>query len=284
MMQENSKAFEAQVSPSTDDVAPETIGKTNRDGLAWTVFALAVAAVLIGLGSGIGVRLGAWSYEAGRSAFIWSAAVALLAVIFGGGTYWYNRRKGRSGNRLIHWSGLLIAAAYVVWFLKFAIAFLIAPAIHDVSTALADPPQFTSVTLRTDNLDAIPGIDEAEMRGLNPQQRWVLVHQNAYGDIRSVRLGDTVVQVIEKADRLAKARGWDIMLSDPEQGRFEATDTSTFFGLKDDIVLRIRATEGNDGSIVDMRSVSRVGQSDLGRNAKRIRNFLADLSGTVTAQ
>jgi len=91
-----------------------------------------------------------------------------------------------------------------------------------------------------------------------------------------------VNEVMVKAERLAKARGWDIAVYVPAQGRLEATETSALFRFKDDIVLRVRPTENGTGSIIDMRSVSRVGQSDLGVNAKRVKAFLADLSGTVT--
>jgi uncharacterized protein (DUF1499 family) len=111
----------------------------------------------------------------------------------------------------------------------------------------------------------------------------VLIHQKAYGDIRSVRINMPVGEVIAKAERLAKARDWDISAIDLEAGRLEATDTTRFFRFKDDVVIRVRATEDKTGSIVDMRSVSRVGVSDLGVNAKRVRSFLADLSGTVSA-
>ncbi len=55
----------------------------------------------------------------------------------------------------------------------------------------------------------------------------------------------------------------------------EATATTFWFGFKDDVVVRVRSTV--NGSIVDVRSVSRVGQSDLGANAKRIRAILAGL-------
>jgi uncharacterized protein (DUF1499 family) len=57
----------------------------------------------------------------------------------------------------------------------------------------------------------------------------------------------------------------------------EATATTFWFGFKDDVVLRIRPTA--NGSIVDVRSVSRVGQSDLGANAKRIRAILRGIEG-----
>ena len=46
-----------------------------------------------------------------------------------------------------------------------------------------------------------------------------------------------------------------------------ATDTTLLYGFTDDIVIRVRPEGG--GSVVDLRSVSRVGQSDLGTNAAR---------------
>ena len=54
-----------------------------------------------------------------------------------------------------------------------------------------------------------------------------------------------------------------------------AADTTAFFGFNDDVVIRFRP-EGA-GSVLDVRSVSRVGRSDLGKNAERIRSFLAAL-------
>jgi uncharacterized protein (DUF1499 family) len=56
----------------------------------------------------------------------------------------------------------------------------------------------------------------------------------------------------------------------------EATETTFFFRFKDDVVVRARPAPGG-GSLVDMRSISRVGGSDVGLNAKRVRAFLADL-------
>jgi uncharacterized protein (DUF1499 family) len=66
--------------------------------------------------------------------------------------------------------------------------------------------------------------------------------------------------------------GWKIVDMNKDAGRIEATDTTFWFGFRDDIVIRI---EKNDsGSRLDIRSVSRVGISDIGTNAKRIRRFL----------
>ena len=179
--------------------------------------------------------------------------------------------------------GMIVALGYAGWMLSWVYTARSVPAIHDVSTDLADPPQFRMLALRADNLDDVPGADDAEMKGLNPQQRWESLHRNAYGDVRTVRISEPVIDVVAKAERLAKARDWDVAIADPIEGRVEATATTALFRFKDDVVLRVRPSEDGKGSVVDMRSVSRVGVSDLGVNAKRVRAFLADLSGTVTA-
>ena len=61
----------------------------------------------------------------------------------------------------------------------------------------------------------------------------------------------------------------------PGELRIEATDRTFWFGFKDDVVIRI--TPEPDGSRVDVRSLSRVGKSDVGTNAKRIRAYLRKL-------
>jgi uncharacterized protein (DUF1499 family) len=70
--------------------------------------------------------------------------------------------------------------------------------------------------------------------------------------------------------------GWELVASDSTAGRIEATATTPWFGFKDDVVVRVRP-EGS-GSRIDVRSVSRVGKSDVGANAKRIRAYLADVA------
>jgi uncharacterized protein (DUF1499 family) len=84
-------------------------------------------------------------------------------------------------------------------------------------------------------------------------------------------------ETLARARALAEQRGWEIVTTDPQAGVLEAVDTSFFFRFKDNIVVRVRPTYENTGSIVDMRSISRVGVSDVGVNARRVRSFLADL-------
>jgi hypothetical protein len=253
------------------------------DYWGYIVLAAGFGALISGLVSAVGTGWGFWEYTSGLKGVAGAFLLGLGAILIGAVQGWRTRKAINPPPRARRWVGMVVALAYVAWVGTFLMAALTVPAIHDVSTDLADPPAFQTLALRADNLDNIPGADDADMRGLTPLQRWAVVHQKAYGDIRSVRSNEPVPMVIAKAERLAKARGWEVAVSLPEEGRFEATETSAFFQFKDDVVLRVRPSETGDGSIVDMRSVSRVGISDLGMNAKRVRSFLADLTGTVTA-
>jgi uncharacterized protein (DUF1499 family) len=70
--------------------------------------------------------------------------------------------------------------------------------------------------------------------------------------------------------------GWEIVAADSAAMRIEATATTRWFGFKDDVVVRIQPADS--GSRIDVRSVSRVGRSDVGTNAKRIRSYLDRLT------
>ena len=59
--------------------------------------------------------------------------------------------------------------------------------------------------------------------------------------------------------------------------RLEAIATSPWFGLRDDIVVRIRP-DGTGGSKVDIRAKSRVGHADPGVNARHVREFTEKLN------
>jgi len=253
------------------------------DYWGYLVLASGIGAFSWGLVSAVGTGWGYWEYTSGLKGVAGAFFLGIGTILAGALQGWRARKAINPPPRARRWVGMVVALIYVGWVGTFLMAGLTVPAIHDVSTDLADPPAFQTLALRTDNLDNIPGADDKDMRGLTPLQRWAVVHQKAYGDIRSVRSNEPVPMVIAKAERLAKARGWDVAVSLPEEGRFEATETSAFFRFKDDVVLRVRPSETGEGSIVDMRSVSRVGTSDLGMNAKRVRAFLADLTGTVTA-
>jgi hypothetical protein len=269
---------DVEIVAQTHPILPEK----SSDWRGRIVFILAVLSGLLALCGPVGAGWGLYHFSIGIQALLGAALLAVLALLLGVLFGWLGKKAIPPRPKFQRWMGMLLAVALLGWLGSYYSAASGAP-LHDISTDLADPPQFQALIMRADNFDMIPGADDSEMKGLNPQQRWVQLHQKTYGDIRSVRVSEPVSAVIAKADRLAKARGWDVALNLPAEGRLEATATSALFRFKDDVVLRVRPTENGQGSIVDMRSISRVGQSDIGVNAKRVRSFLADLSGTVTA-
>jgi uncharacterized protein (DUF1499 family) len=140
------------------------------------------------------------------------------------------------------------------------------PPIHDISTDLVDPPVFVTlleVRNKAPNGSAYGGAAIAE------QQR------SAYADVKPLDLPLPPREALQKAIDAARAMKWEVIGSDAAAGRIEATDTTSWFGFKDDIIVRVRPN--GTGSRIDVRSVSRVGRSDIGANAARVREYLAKL-------
>jgi uncharacterized protein (DUF1499 family) len=139
------------------------------------------------------------------------------------------------------------------------------PPIHDISTDLDKPPEFEAIVpLRA---DAPNTLDRPPM--LVAQQR------EGYPDLAPLTLSLPPERVFNRALDVAGRMGWEVVSSDQPSGRIEAIDTTRWFGFKDDVVVRI--TPWGSGTRVDLRSVSRVGRSDVGTNARRIRDFLDNL-------
>jgi hypothetical protein len=255
----------------------ESVGGRSKAGLATRIaLVLCIGAVAAALIAAIGSATGAWHFRVGLGALRYcfyaaaaGAVVALIALVLA--------RRERNG-RLVRGNAvaLIVAAAFLFYLGDKARTARSVPAIHDISTNLDDMPQFTRVAVRADNLKKIPDMDKPELKAMAPEARWKAVHRSAYGDLRTVRLGVDSEEAIRRAEALARARGWHIVRADPAAGVLEATDTSFFFRFKDDVAVRARAAP-DGGSLVDMRSISRVGTSDVGVNAKRVRAFLKDL-------
>jgi uncharacterized protein (DUF1499 family) len=235
---------------------------------------LSIGAVVAALAAALGSANGAWNFRAGltalRYAFFAAAAGALVAIV----ALVLARRQGRL---------MLQAALALVVGLGF-VAYLGAkvrtarslPPIHDIATNLDDVPQFTRLKVRADNLENIPDMGKPELKAMEPEARWKALHRTGYGDIHTVRLATDPAHAIQRAEALAKERGWEVARTDPAAGILEATDTSLFFRFKDDVVVRARSAPGG-GTLLDMRSISRVGQSDVGVNGQRVRAFLKDM-------
>jgi uncharacterized protein (DUF1499 family) len=237
---------------------------------------LAIGAVAVALIGAIGAGKGIWPFRPVftvlRYAFFAAAAGGILALV----GLLLARRRHAAGLMLPNLIALVVALGFVLYLGNLVRTARSVPAIHDVTTNLADVPQFSRLAVRQDNLENVPDLGRPELRALPPEARWKAVHSEAYGDLRTVSLTLSPADAIRRAERLARERGWALALVDTEAGLLEATDTSLFFRFKDDVVVRARPAPGG-GSLVDMRSISRVGGSDVGVNARRVRDFLKEL-------
>lgn len=142
------------------------------------------------------------------------------------------------------------------------------PPINDITTDLEDPPQFSAVVpLRP------AGSNPVEHGGAAVAAR----QREAHPEVQPIDSPLPPAEALEQALDTARDMGWEIVAEDPSTGIIEAVDTTTFFRFRDDVVVRVRPS--GSGSRVDVRSLSRIGRSDLGKNAARIMEFTESFKG-----
>ncbi len=211
--------------------------------------------------AGPGARFGLWDFRFGFTLMRWalylgvgSAALALIALVIP------RLRRGQVGALML---AIVVGVATAALPLSLAQQARSVPRIHDISTDTIDPPAFQAIApLRADAPNPVEYAGEDVAR----QQR------EAYPDIQTLRSDIYPTLMFDHALATARSMGWEIVAENAEEGRIEATDTTFWFGFTDDVVIRIRAD--GDGSLVDLRSKSRVGLSDVGANAARISRYL----------
>lgn len=238
--------------------------------LAYAGLALALLCVLAVMFSGFGHRFGWWHYRFAFSILGWAAYSALViagvSLALAAVVAWY--RIWRPFALALLAVAMTLGTAAVPWsYLRVARA---VPPIHDISTDTQDPPPFVAVLpLRASspNASAYGGTAIAE------QQR------RAYPDIVPLQSSLAPARIFPLVEAVARSLNWEIVAVAPEEGRLEATDTTFWYGFKDDIVVRV--ARERSGSRIDVRSVSRAGRSDLGVNAARVRSFLQRLAAQL---
>jgi uncharacterized protein (DUF1499 family) len=227
-----------------------------------------IGATLLPVGA-LGTRLGLWSFQIGLLLLASGTLLAALAVVLGLVALVVVVRKGRIADRPLLTIGLIVGAAIVGLMGVQMSAARSVPPIHNISTDMVDPPSFDVViTLREPTSNPL----EYDSEKLAPQQT------AAYPNVKTLVTERDANASFDRAMEVLSGMGLEIVNTDREAGRIEATATSFWFGFKDDLVVRIRPSPS--GSIVDLRSVSRVGQSDIGMNAKRIEEFITRFSAS----
>jgi len=234
--------------------------------VAWLALVVSIVGAFTTLLSSLGVWLNLWSFRTGLVLLRYGAYAGVSGAgagfIVGVPLLLGLGRKSGMGAAAAIVIGVVTAVVPWSWMREASAV----PPIHDISTDTETPPSF---------LDILPlreGANSADYAGeeIASQQR------RAYPHIQPLMLKVPREEAFSQALSVARERGWEIVAFDEESGRIEATDTTFWFRFKDDVVIRV-ASWGK-GSRVDVRSLSRVGRSDLGTNARRISRFLEGLA------
>lgn len=265
-----------------------------RSTLARLILILALLLPVYFAGAALGARFGMfdWRFSLGTLIVEWGPrliiGVLVLAIVLLIATL---AKAPRAGSRSAMVAVLIPAAAlgYLGWVRAQSENI---PPIHDISTRPADPPRFSpvllarrartpdsnpvvSLTVPLATLEKYQGPRFADRSGQTLGQ----IAAEAYPQVRPLTTTATPAATFAAALAEAQAQAWTVVSQDATTGTLEATATTFWFGFQDDVAVRVRA-EGA-GSVVDVRSTSRVGLSDLGANAARIESYLAGIAARL---
>ena len=203
---------------------------------------------------------------------------ALVAVLLAGAAAVDIWKTGRAGIGMVV-LGTLLALALLAAPGWFAVQAVRLPLLNDVSTDLAEPPDF----MRTAKAQAArgggtPGVVDEAVREAQRQ---------AYPDVQPILLDLDIEEAWALVQKAIAARGWRISDQSLPGGRIrighiDAVDRSVILGFPDDITIRLRPLPGQ--TRIDLRSVSRYGRHDFGANAKRIVAFATELQAQLDAR
>lgn len=236
----------------------KSLSKTALLGLVLAMAAMVTIAISV-----VGYRLGWWRHPQAFSLFGWATYAAIAALISAVYGLFKTRPQAQQRGFQFAITAIILSLPIISATVMFEYNAKVYPRINDISTDTIDPPSFWDV----DEPMEYPGESMAELQ------------QAAYPDIVSLQVSVTSEQAFEYALAIIIDKGWDVVAKVPEEGRIEAVVTSSLYGFKDELVVRVAPSNG--GTIVDVRSRSRIGKIDRGSNAKRIRNYLKVFKNSI---
>ena len=183
--------------------------------------------------------------------------ITLIVALF---TVW---RRGFSAAS----APLLLGGAISLLFIIAALPGRNVPRINDITTDTQQPPQFVQAVTQ-------PGNAGRDMS--YPGESFAQQQRDGYPNLKAQPLPEAPSAAFERVSRAAaEMPNWDITRTDYNALAIEGVETSRLFRFQDDFVIEVRPAD--TGSVVQMRSKSRVGRGDVGANAARIEAFFAKL-------
>jgi uncharacterized protein (DUF1499 family) len=255
----------------TDQALRATGGSRLTGRIGEAGFGLAVIALLLLAVAPLGWQAGWWHFRVAffilmqYSAYI-AAGAAVISLIGMVAALVVGSRR----SLVLGAVGLIAGAvlAYVPWSYWHITEVL--PRIHDITTDTDNPPTFSAVLPARQAEQAAPVAYEGAK--LAAEQK------RGYPDIAPVITALPPADAFNRALDTAKSLGWTIVAAAPAEGHIEASQTSFWFHFTDDVAIRVAVRpDGQPGSRIDIRSISRQGRHDFGVNAARIRKYTAAL-------
>jgi uncharacterized protein (DUF1499 family) len=252
---------------NNDDALREDLTKGDGQIFLNIGFWLAFCAFLMLMATGIGVRFEVWHFRTGFAILKYAAygGMAAILVMLAAIVFAIKREKKLSLMVVLAAGVMATTAVAVPRYWQWTAARL--PRIHDISTDLDNPPRFVAILPLRQG-----AANQVEYGGAEVAAK----QRQAYPDLKTVVLNIPADRAFAQALAAAHRLHWKVVAEEPAEGRIEATDTTFWFGFKDDIVIRV--TPAGNHARVDIRSLSRLGVSDVGTNARRIRAYLSMLS------
>lgn len=233
---------------------------------------LPIALRLLGFGlllfaiSGPLHRFGGFHYRLALLVMVVGVGLLAVGVVTGGLAIAASLRAGTG----VLWAVVLLSLAALIplgMVTGMIVTGFRVPVIHDITTDTDDPPGFVALLPLREGAESPAEYDGPEAARLQ---------KAGYPDLAPLRVPQPPAEALPAAAAVAEEQGWAVQVVAPAEGRLEALAMTKWFGFTDDVVVRVRPD--GSGSVVDIRSKSRIGRSDLGANAARIRKFLAALT------
>ena len=214
----------------------------------------------------IGTRMELFDFRGGFTGLKYTVYLALAVFVLGLLVAIWQRKSNPLGSRAAK-HAVLISLIPLVGIGSQIMTAKSVPPIHNISTDTVNPPKFSRIAEIRTAEDNPLAYDVAKLAD---------VQTKAYPNVKTVYSKLTLPEAHGKALVIAEALGWEVVNQDVVSGIIEATEKTMLWAFKDDIVIRVQ--NSGDQVAIDLRSVSRVGQSDLGANAKRIEKFIEGFS------
>jgi hypothetical protein len=214
-------------------------------------------------------------------AYLWVLAIVALlaaaALFFAGFALSRLWQYGDRGGRDLSF-GALIALLVLAPFGLAAYWVATYPPLRDITTDLDDPPPLATAAERTSEMNVLASPTPGERR----------LQAESYPLVAGRRYDLPFDVVVHSVTDVLDRRGWRLAAPVPAaeaaQGNLVIAAVAPSFILELPTDVAIRIASADETTLVDMRSASRYGRHDLGDNAARIIDFLAELDQQINGQ